>query len=230
MNIVFSNVTKRFGEKPALEKIDIRLSDGITAIIGENGSGKTTFIKIVMCLLSPDSGTVEVSGRPLTDADAAEWVEKTAGFCPAGDFLFEKMSGRGNLEHVSRVKTGHRDAYRKLDKIIADFGVAGELDDLYEVYSTGMRKKLQLVSSLIGKPGLLVWDEPFSGLDEKSSRLLAKLMRQTASKGVLLLYTCRNIAQAEKIANRALVLQKGRIAADLCLPSRSSELNRYFAE
>lgn len=230
MKIRFENISKRFGDKLALDKINLNIGTGVTAVAGDNGCGKTTLLKILLGLVTPDTGTLTFDVRASESPGSSEWIARNVGFCPAGDFLFDKLSGRGNLEHISTLRTGIKDDYLKLADLLTEFRLDDELDDPFEVYSSGMRKKLQLVSSLVGRPGIVVWDEPFASLDEKSYLVLKRIVRSRLFASRILVFTNRRVINIEDIADCAIVLDRGSVAGVYRLPAQNAELNRLFGE
>jgi ABC-type multidrug transport system ATPase subunit len=196
---------------------------GLWGLIGANGSGKTTAMKLLTGLLVPDSGKVLMNGIEVGDAKRMKEAKRSYGYAPSEKYLFAHMSGRQNLEYLSLIKTGDKKAYRALEGPIESFGLREFWDRPFGDYSMGMAAKTQIVASLIGDPGIIVWDEPNDGIDILSNIALKALMRDLRSKGKLLLVSTHVADFLDGLLDGLVVLDKGRVAAVLENPSRSIE-------
>ena len=207
------NLTKVFGNGKGVFGLDFTLTNGITGFLGRNGSGKTTTMRMLAGLLSPDRGRVMIGNRDLWKFDHIYVLKKRLGFLPNEDFFFPRLTGRENLEYLSLLKTRERDAYRALDARIDDLGVAEYIDDFFGQYSSGMRKKVQLIGALIGQPRCLLLDEPHSGLDVMANITLNRIMTELRDEGRTVFLSSHVAEVFDSIADRVLVIDGGRIVA-----------------
>ncbi len=212
--IKVSGVSKSFGDVKALKKIDLSIPQGsIYALLGPNGAGKTTLIKIMTTLLKPDSGSVEVSGIDVV-SQAAQ-VRKIIGF--AGQFaaIDDHLTGRENLEMVGRLyHLGRREARRRADEILRQLDLDGAADRTGRTYSGGMRRRLDLGASFITSPSILFLDEPTTGLDPRGRAELWDVIRELVVGGTTLLLTTQNLEEAEELAKRIAIIDRGRLIAE----------------
>jgi ABC-2 type transport system ATP-binding protein len=206
-------LTKRFGKTVALDGLDLVADGGeVLAVLGPNGAGKTTFIRSLATLLRIDGGELRVAGF-----DARRQPEKVRmAIGLAGQFAAVEptMTGRENLELVARLsgqdaKAAHRNSEELLDRL----GLSDAADRLARTYSGGMRRKLDLGASLVGRPRLLLLDEPTTGLDPRSRLELWDTIRDLVTRGTDVLLTTQYLDEADHLANRIVIIDKGRSIA-----------------
>ncbi|HET6772237.1 MAG TPA: ATP-binding cassette domain-containing protein [Acidimicrobiales bacterium] len=207
-------LTKRFGDVQALAGLDLVAEPGqVVAVLGPNGAGKTTFVRSLATLAQPDEGTLRVAG-----VDAVrhpEQVRRVIGL--AGQFaaVEEAMTGRENLHMVARL-FGHsrRRAAANATTVLAQLGLTDAADRLVRTYSGGMRRRLDLGASLVGAPRLLLLDEPTTGLDPRSRNELWAAIRRLVAAGTDVLLTTQYLDEADQLAHRVVIVDKGRVIAD----------------
>jgi daunorubicin resistance ABC transporter ATP-binding subunit len=207
-------LTKRFGDVQALAGLDLVAEPGqVVAVLGPNGAGKTTFVRSLATLVQPDEGTLRVAG-----VDAVrhpEQVRRVIGL--AGQFaaVEEAMTGRENLHMVARL-FGHsrRRAAVNATTVLAQLGLTDAADRLVRTYSGGMRRRLDLGASLVGAPRLLLLDEPTTGLDPRSRNELWEAIRRLVAAGTDVLLTTQYLDEADQLAHRVVIVDKGRVIAD----------------
>ena len=212
--IEVSKLTKKFGSVQALNGIDFKVLPGeIYGLLGPNGSGKTTTLKSIIGLIQPTSGWVRVDGfNPVNDHIQ---VKSKIGYVAEKPILYESLSIRDFLEFVASI--------RKIDqslvnRIINQLGAVFEMGDNFDLpiatLSTGMKQKAALISSLIHQPPVLLLDEPLSGLDAKTSRIVKDLLLLHTKKGGSVLFSTHIMEVAESLCNRIGIIYQGKIIAE----------------
>ncbi len=197
-------VTKRFGTTIAVDSLDISIEPGeVRGLLGPNGAGKTTLLRLLLGLLRPDSGTVEVEGRGLDDPRR---LERVAGFVEDPSF-YPYLSGRANLRVLAELDGGCPEGVR--EAALERVGLAARADERVAGYSTGMRKRLGLAAALMRTPRLLVLDEPTTGLDPAGVRLVGELARTLAGEGVAVLLSSHQIAEVQDVCDSFTVIRSG---------------------
>jgi ABC-2 type transport system ATP-binding protein len=207
-------LTKRFGRVTALSGLDLCAESGqILALLGPNGAGKTTFIRLLATLLRPDSGSLRIAGTDVVrDPRAARRLIGLAGQNAA---IEPAMTGRENLHMVARLygRTGAQ-AGRAADLVLGRLGLAPVGDQLVRAYSGGMRRRLDLGASLVGRPRVLLLDEPTTGLDPRSRIELRDMIRDLAAAGTDIVLTTQYLDEADHLAARIVIIDRGRVIAD----------------
>jgi daunorubicin resistance ABC transporter ATP-binding subunit len=207
-------VHKQFGSIHALAGVDLAVRPGeVVGLLGPNGAGKTTLVRILATLLRPTRGSVEIFG---TDVIAApdvvrEQISLTGQYAAVDELL----SGRENLMMFAELLhlTPH-DARRRADALLERFDLADAADRPARQYSGGMRRRLDLASSLVVAPRLLFLDEPTTGLDPRTRIGMWEVIRELAAEGTTLLLTTQYLEEADQLADRIVVIDRGRIIAD----------------
>ena len=219
-------VDKKYDSGKGVFKLDFSLDTGITGFLGRNGSGKTTTMRLIMGLLRPDAGKVLVDDRDLWQFDHIFALKKNLGYLPNEDYFFDRLTGRENLEYLSLMKTADRDAYTALDDFMRRLEVDTYIDDEFGSYSTGMRKKVQFIGSLIGDPTHILLDEPHSGLDVLAGIALRDTLIELRSRGAAIFMSSHVPEVFDTLADRMLIIDRGRIVVqhDAPYPVRSVDL------
>src|ERR1700754_2171097 len=207
-------VKKSFGSVTALAGIDVSVESGtVLAVLGRNGAGKTTFVRIVSTLLAPDGGTVRIAGiDAVRDAATVRSVIGLAGQFAAVD---EVLTGRENLELVGRLSgLGRAQAKARADDVLERLGLTDAAGRLVKTYSGGMRRRLDLGASLTGRPPVLLLDEPRTGLDPRSRAELWGLIEDLVGDGSTLLLTPPSLEEPHRLADRVAVVERGKVIAE----------------
>ena len=207
-------VTKRFGKVQALGGLDLIAERGeVVALLGPNGSGKTTFVRSVATLVQPDGGTLRVAGIDAVREPAK--VRRVIGLAGQYAAVEEAMTGRENLEMVARL-FGHdrRHARSQAGAILDQFDLTDVGDRLVRTYSGGLRRRLDLGASLVGAPQLLLLDEPTTGLDPRSRTELWDILRTLVAARTDVLLTTQYLEEADQLAHRIVIIDKGRVIAN----------------
>jgi daunorubicin resistance ABC transporter ATP-binding subunit len=204
-------LTKRFGDVDALAGLDLVAESGrITALLGPNGAGKTTFVSAVATLLRPDAGELRVAGIDV--AAHPRRVRQIIGLAGQSASVEPAMTGRENLQLVARLFGLDRRAARTAAADVLDrLGLTDAGDRLVRTYSGGMRRRLDLGASLVGRPRLLLLDEPTTGLDPRSRRELWDAIRGLVADGVDVLLTTQYLEEADNLARHVVIMDHGRV-------------------
>ncbi|MCW3064287.1 MAG: hypothetical protein JWN32_1459 [Solirubrobacterales bacterium] len=206
-------VEKAFGSTRALAGVDLTVDSGtVLALLGRNGAGKTTFVRILATLLAPDAGRIQVAGVDVVhDAKTVRSLIGLAGQFAAVD---ETLSGRENLVLVGRLYgLPRREARARASEVLERLGLGDAGDRLVRTYSGGMRRRLDLGASLVGRPLVLIMDEPSTGLDPRSRIELWSLIDDFIKAGTTLLLTTQYLEEADRLADRVAVIERGRLIA-----------------
>ncbi len=206
-------VTKRFGSTVALDRVDLLAEEGkVLALLGPNGAGKTTLVRILATLLRPDSGSARVAGCDVV-ADAARLRAKI-GLTGQFAAVDELLSGRENLELVGLFYgLGKAERRRQARDVLERFSLLDAADKLVKTYSGGMRRRLDVGASLIGRPRVLFLDEPTTGLDPRTRNDVWRFVEELVADGTTVLLTTQYMEEAERLAQRIVVIDVGRIVA-----------------
>jgi ABC-2 type transport system ATP-binding protein len=203
---------KSYKELHVLRGVDFDVARGsIFALLGSNGAGKTTVVRILSTLLKADVGAASVNGFDVVTqaADVRESMSLTGQFAAVDEIL----SGRENLVLVARLR--HlKDAGRIADDLLARFGLNDAAERRVSAYSGGMRRRLDIAMSLIGDPPVIFLDEPTTGLDPQGRIEVWNSVKELAGQGTTVLLTTQHLDEAEQLADRIAILHEGRIIAN----------------
>ena len=210
--IAIKNVSKTYnGKVKAADDITLDIRDGeIFGFMGPNGAGKTTTIKMMTGILTPDSGTIEISGHDIVRDPLS--AKRSFGFVPDDPNVFPRLKAieylrfMGDLYQVpTEVRT------RRITEMAERFELTDALSDRIQSYSHGMRQKLIIIGALLHSPDVWILDEPMTGLDPKSSFQLKEMMREHTRSGKSVFFSTHVLDVAEKICDRVAIIDHGRI-------------------
>ncbi|MFG2271145.1 ATP-binding cassette domain-containing protein [Streptomyces chartreusis] len=216
---------KSYGEKQVLDGIDLRIPEAsVFALLGPNGAGKTTTVQILSTLISADGGEARVAGHDLTRQadDVRRSIGVTGQFAAVDGLLTaeENLLLMADLHHLGRAEGRRRAA-----DLLARFDLAAEAKKTAATFSGGMRRKLDLAMTLVGDPRIIFLDEPTTGLDPRSRRMLWELIRGLVEdRGITIFLTTQYLEEADQLADRIAVLNGGRIVAE----GTAEELKRHI--
>jgi len=204
-------VTKTFGDTTAVESLELTIPrGGLYGFIGPNGAGKTTSIRMIMAILFPDAGEVRVLGH----ASALEAKDRI-GYLPEERGTYRKMKIAAYLAFIARLKgVTDPDLGGRIRKLVERVGLSGVENKKCEDLSKGMLQKIQFVAAIIHEPDLLILDEPFSGLDPLSMRLLRDCIVAEHERGATILFSTHVMPQAEEICDHVVMIHRGRKVLD----------------
>jgi daunorubicin resistance ABC transporter ATP-binding subunit len=211
--IMAEGLTKRFGQVRALEGVDFELPPGkVLGLLGPNGAGKTTTVRILATLLAPDAGRARVAGLDVVRQAAA--VRRVIGLSGQYAALDPYLTGRENLRMIGRLcGLGRSAARQRADELLERFDLTAAAARLARTYSGGMRRRLDVAASLVGRPAVLFLDEPTTGLDPRGRRTLWQLLGELTAQGASLLLTTQYMEEADRLADRVVVIDQGRVIA-----------------
>lgn len=207
-------ISKSFGDIHALDGVDLRVEAGtVHGLLGPNGAGKTTMVRILTTLLTPDAGTATVAGYDVaTERMPLRSVIGLAGQYAAVD---EILTGRENLVMVGKLyRLAASEARRRADEILERFDLSDAAGRQVKTYSGGMRRRLDLAASLVGRPRVLFLDEPTTGLDPRSRIGLWSFIETLVAEGTTVLLTTQYLEEADRLAGRISVIDHGRVIAE----------------
>src|SRR4051812_22297637 len=212
--VLVEGVTKRFGETAALAGVDLVVPEGMVfGLLGPNGAGKTTLVRVLATLLTPDAGRAEVFGRDVVDDAPA--VRELLGLTGQFAAVDEILSGRENLVMFGRLfDLSPAEARRRTAELLERFDLTDAADRPARTYSGGMRRRLDLASSLLTRPRILFLDEPTTGLDPRSRNQIWTIVRELVREGTTLLLTTQYLEEADELADRIAVIDHGRVIAE----------------
>jgi oleandomycin transport system ATP-binding protein len=207
--IVAAGLSKSFGTKRVLDGLDMEVPSGsIFGLLGPNGAGKTTAVRILTTLLSPDSGRASVLGHDVTAQP--QQVRRVIGLTGQYAAVDDLISARENLYMIGRLLGMRRAAARaRAAELLEAFGLAEAAGVKVKDYSGGMRRRLDLAASLIGRPAVLFLDEPTTGLDLASRNQLWDMIRELAAGGTTVLLTTQYLEEADRLAGQIMVIDRG---------------------
>jgi oleandomycin transport system ATP-binding protein len=206
-------LVKRFGETTALNGVDLAVRTGtVLGLLGPNGAGKTTAVRVLATLLRPDAGHARVGGYDVVRN--AHQVRQLIGLTGQYAAVDEALTGTENLQLISRLLgMPRRDAKQRARELLTRFGLTDAAGRAAKTYSGGMRRRLDLAASLVGRPQMLYLDEPTTGLDPRSRLDLWSLVRSLVADGVTVLLTTQYLEEADELADEIAVIDDGRVIA-----------------
>ncbi len=203
-----SGLTKRFEATCAVERVDLVLSEGeVRGLLGPNGAGKTTLLRMLLGLVAPDEGTIELFGRVLDGSDSLA-LDGVSGFVEEPTF-YPYLSGRANLEVLAELDGAG--ARTRIDDVLEQVELTERGGDRVGGYSSGMRQRLGIAAALMRAPRLLLLDEPTSALDPAGVRFVVELVRTLSESGVAVLLSSHQIEEVEGLCDSISVLSRGRV-------------------
>lgn len=212
--IELRQVTKKYGALTAVNELDLKVPSGtIYGFIGPNGSGKTTTIRMIMNILYPDQGTILLFGKKQKD-QRLEHV----GYLPEERGLYKKMKVYDVLKFHGELKNG-KNIRQEIDYWLKKLDLSAWRDKKVESLSKGMTQKLQFIATVIDKPGIIILDEPFSGLDPVNAEILRESLLELQKAGATVIFSTHDMNMAEKMCDYIFMIHKGRKVLDGTLSS-----------
>jgi ABC-2 type transport system ATP-binding protein len=221
-------ISKRYGDVVAVDDLSFEIQAGqLFGFVGRNGAGKTTTMRIVLGVLTADSGEVRWAGLPLDFAS-----RRRIGYMPEQRGLYPKMRLLEQLVYLGRLhgmpgQTAHREATRWLER----FGLADRRNDELQALSLGNQQRVQLAAALVFDPEVLVLDEPFTGLDPVAVDLMSGVLRERAQAGVAVIFSSHELDLVERLCDRVGIVDRGRLIACGTVPElRGRGPQRYWVD
>jgi ABC-2 type transport system ATP-binding protein len=222
--IQVKGLQKSYKQHQVLKDVNFEVEQGsIFALLGSNGAGKTTAVKILTTLLKPDSGSIKVNGFDVTsNPDHVRQAISLTGQFAAVD---EILTGRENLIMIAKLRY-LKNPRQVTEDLLKRFGLTEAADRKASTYSGGMRRRLDIALSLVGTPQIVFLDEPTTGLDPEARMELWKMVKELAAGGTTIFLTTQYLEEAEQLADRIAILHEGRIIASGTL----AELKKLFPQ
>ena len=207
----FTSVAKWYGPIAALIDVSMHVGTEVVGLVGRNGVGKSTLMKLAVGLLEPSEGTVRVAGHAATSKRARALM----GFSPDGDRLYEQLTAVTFVQWMLRYHGfSHAEARVRSSEVLTQLGMAEHMHRRIAEYSKGMRQRVRLAQALAHRPSFVLLDEPMTGLDPVARSELAALIRELPAQGVGVLVSSHVLHELEAIADRVVLLHQGRLLAD----------------
>lgn len=207
----FASVTKWYGSVAALLDVSFDVRREVVGLVGKNGVGKSTLMKLAVGLLSPSQGRVEVCGHPAESLEARARI----GFCPDFDRLYEPLSGVAFVTWMLRFHgVRGRRAEQRAAEVLTELGLEENMHRPIREYSKGMRQRVRLGQALAHRPDFVLLDEPMTGLDPVARAELSALIRRLPEQGVGVLVSSHVLHELEAVVDRVVLVHQGRLLAD----------------
>jgi ABC-2 type transport system ATP-binding protein len=209
--LTLTNVSKRYGDFTAVDEINLSIPQGaVYGFLGPNGAGKTTTIRMILDIIRPDSGQIEVLGH-----SSAMDVRHRIGYLPEEKGLYKKMKVWAIISYFATLKgLDRRTAKHKAFELLERYGLKDFANNAVESLSKGMGQKVQVLASIAHDPELVILDEPFSGLDPVNQEVLEQLIRDLAANGQTVIFSTHIMQHAERLCERLLLITQGRKVFD----------------
>ena len=211
MIIEVRKLVKRFGAKPVLRGLDFTVNEGeFVALVGPNGAGKTTFLRVLASLARPSLGSVSIAGFQLP-AQAGE-VRRRLGVVSHQPLLYGDLTAEENLRFYGKMYSvpGLR---QRIEQVLDLVGLSARRNDLVRTFSRGMQQRLAIGRAILHDPAVLLFDEPYTGLDQQACDMLDQILRDVAVRGRTVVMTSHDLGRVQDLASRFDVLAGGVIAA-----------------
>jgi ABC-2 type transport system ATP-binding protein len=209
--VVLDRVRKNFGDFVAVNDVSLRIPQGsIYGFLGPNGAGKTTTIRMMMSIFYPDSGTINILGQP-----NSEVIKDRLGYLPEEKGLYKNMKAGDLVAYFGRLKgMSKKDARTRGNALLEQFGLGEWINAKCKALSKGMGQKVQILSTLMHDPELVILDEPFSGLDPVNTEVVRDIILDMKRAGKTVIFSTHVMEHAEQICDHVVLINKGRILID----------------
>ncbi|MHA1271320.1 MAG: ABC transporter ATP-binding protein [Candidatus Helarchaeota archaeon] len=205
-------LTKTFGNIKAVDNISLKINEGeVFGFLGPNGAGKTTTIRMLCCLIKPDSGTAFINGHDIIEEPME--IRKKIGALTENPCIYERLTGRYNLEFFGKLYDVPENILQhRIDELLDIFDLTARADDKAGTYSKGMKQKLAIIRTLLHNPKIIFFDEPTAGLDPKASKDLRDYIKKLSVERKIIIVLCtHNLSEAEYLCDKIAVINKGKI-------------------
>jgi ABC-2 type transport system ATP-binding protein len=208
--IKIGQVVKRYGKITALNRVSLNIGAEVVALLGANGAGKSTLLKLLLGLIEPDEGTVEVCGHEVKRHPIT--VRGLIGYLPENLVLYERLTGKEFLQFVAGIKGVT--SSKVIDEELEHFDLEAKRDLLIKQYSFGMKKRIGLIAALLADPQILILDEPLNGLDVETITKVRARVQALRLQGKAVIFSSHIMDFVERVASRVVILKKGELVAD----------------
>lgn len=225
LRIQLTEASRWYGQVIGLNDVSCTVGPGVTALLGMNGAGKSTMMRLITGQLRPTTGDVRVYGHaPFANPE----VFRHLGYCPEIDNFYEHMTGRRFVYHLARLNGfDHPKARRRADEVIEAVGMSDRCDRKIAGYSKGMRQRIKLAQAMLNDPDIILLDEPLNGLDPVARREYIDLLHRLADDGKTILVSSHILHEVEQMTRSILLLHRGRLLASGDLKVIRELLDKY---
>jgi len=208
------NITKKFGDLVAVDRVNLKVEGGeLYGLLGPNGAGKTTTIRMLCCLLTPTEGAGRVGGYDV-QKDAAE-IRKIIGVCPQETTMYDRLTGRENVELIGKMhKMPKIELKKRSESLLEKMELLQRADEQIRNYSGGMKRRLDIIMSLVHNPKILFLDEPTLGLDPAARRVVWDFIEELKKEGKTMILTTHYMDEADALCDRIAIIDYGKIIAE----------------
>ena len=212
--IILESVSKRFGDVWAVRDLSLRIEYGkVYGLLGPNGSGKSTTMKMILGLVKPDSGKILVDEIDVSKDPVK--VRRMIGYVPETPRLYDYLTGIEYLDFIGEAYgMSPEERKRRIEEFLEAFELKGRENELISGYSKGMKQKIALIAALIHRPKILILDEPLSGLDPRSARIVKDLIHELAEEGVTTIFSTHILEIADAVCDELAIMYEGRKIAE----------------
>ena len=208
------NLTKKFKKVTAVDNVSFEVNPGeIIGLLGENGAGKTTTLRMLATMLKPTSGNATIDGYNIIDNPNK--IRERIGILFGGDVaLYDRLTGRENMIYFAKLNgMSDLEANQAVNKIASELEMSDYIDRPVGKYSRGMKQKVSLARSIIHQPDVMLFDEPSTGLDVLSSKLIHDFILKCKKDNKAIVFSSHNMYETEKLCDRIIIIHKGKIVA-----------------
>jgi ABC-2 type transport system ATP-binding protein len=211
--VELKNVTKRYNEIIAVNNLDLTINPGeIFGLLGPNGSGKSTMLKMLLGLVQPDAGSVQVLGLNVKEDPVG--VKKLVGYAPESPRLYEFLTGIEFLDFIGDIYGIQTEEKKtRINDYLKALQLEGREGDMISSYSEGMKQKIALISAFLHKPKLLILDEPLNALDPRSARIVKDFLHELKLQGVTTIMSTHILEIAQAVCDRIAIMYQGQLLA-----------------
>lgn len=208
-----NGVVKKFGDKTAVNKVSFKVEPGeIFGFLGPNGAGKTTTIKMIVGLLLPDEGKIDISGVDVVENSLES--KKKFSYVPDNPDIYENMTAYQYINFMGNIYNVPVETVKeRTEKLATLFEINDDLNDYLKGFSHGMKQKVALIGALISDPDVLILDEPMVGLDARSAFNLKNLMKERCERGKSVFFSTHVMEVAEKLCDKVCIIKDGNVIA-----------------
>lgn len=207
-----NNLTKKFKNVAVVEDLSFRVKEGeVVGLLGENGAGKTTTLRMISTMLKISSGDIKVN-----DFDATKEAEKVRGqigILFGGEVgLYDRLTGRENIRYFANLfGMSDDEANRRIDELASEFGMIEYINKRVGQFSRGMKQKISIARSIVHNPSVMLFDEPCTGLDVSSTRIVHDFIRKCQKQNKTILFSSHSMVEVEKLCDRVIIIHKGKL-------------------
>lgn len=225
------NISKEFKDIKAVDKLSFHVSEGeIVGLLGENGAGKTTTLRMISTMLKPTRGTIEVNGYDVIREPSK--VRGEIGILFGGEVgLYDRLSAKENIEYFGRLYGMTQERInKKMEELIKDLEMEEYIDRKAGKFSRGMKQKVSIARSIIHSPKVMLFDEPSTGLDVSATRIIHEFILKCKSENKIILLSSHSMTEVEKLCDRIIIIQKGRLIEEGTIEQLKKRYNNYNLE